>query len=126
MIASLELAPLDLIINTHLGWHYIFAHQYDLAIEQLRKTLEMDPNYGLTHWFLGLAYEQKGMYPEAATEFLKGLELLKGNMVVETDMGHFYGVSGRKTESKNTRKVSGYIKAKIRLLVSDCIDLYRP
>jgi TolB-like protein/Flp pilus assembly protein TadD len=97
---SLELAPLDLIINTHLGWNYIFVHQYDQAIEQLRKTLELDPNYGLVHWYLGLAYEQKGMYAEAAPEFLKGMELLKENMVVETDMGHFYAVSGKRAEAQ--------------------------
>lgn len=97
---SLELAPLDLIINTHLGWNYIFVRQYDLAVEQLRKTLEMDPNYGLTHWYLGMAYELKGMYPEAAPEFLKAIEILKGNTVVETDMGHFYAVSGRKGEAQ--------------------------
>ena len=108
---SLELAPLDLIINTHLGWNYIFVRQYDLAVEQLRKTLEMDPNYGLTHWYLGMAYELKGMYPEAAPEFLKAIEILKGNTVVETDMGHFYAVSGKKGEAQKiiekSREISG-------------------
>ena len=108
---SLELAPLDLIINTHLGWNYIFVRQYDLAVEQLRKTLEMDPNYGLTHWYLGMAYELKGMYPDAAPEFLKAIEILKGNTVVETDMGHFYAVSGRKGEAlkiiEKAREISG-------------------
>src|SRR5260370_3937786 len=53
---ALELDQLGLIMNVHLGWHYFYARQYDLAIEQCRKTLEMDPNYGLTHWYLGMPY----------------------------------------------------------------------
>ena len=60
---ALALDPLNPILNTHIGWHYIMAHQYDAAIAQLLKTLDLDPDYGLAQWYLGLAYEQKGMSP---------------------------------------------------------------
>jgi len=83
---ALELDQLDLVMNIHLGWHYIYAHQYDLAIAQFRKTLEMDPNYGLTHWYLGQAYALKGMYAEAETELLKAKYLLQQNVAVEADI----------------------------------------
>jgi len=46
---ALELDPLVLILNVHLGWHYLYARQYDQAIEQLRKTLEMDPYFRQAH-----------------------------------------------------------------------------
>jgi TolB-like protein/DNA-binding winged helix-turn-helix (wHTH) protein/thioredoxin-like negative regulator of GroEL len=39
---ALELEPLNLAIGVHLGWHYLYARQYDQAIEQFRKTLELD------------------------------------------------------------------------------------
>jgi len=97
---SLELDPLGLIINTHLGWYYIYARQYDLAIEQLGKTLEIDPSYGLAHWYLGLALEQKGLYAEATKEFRQGMELLKGNLVVQADLGHCHAVSGKRNEAR--------------------------
>jgi serine/threonine protein kinase/TolB-like protein/Tfp pilus assembly protein PilF len=91
--------PLGLIINVHLGWHYIQAHKYDQALHQLHKTLELDPNYGTTHWYLGLAYEQKGDYDRAATELRRALEILKGNTVVEADLAHVYAVADKKTDA---------------------------
>ncbi|GAC1662421.1 MAG: hypothetical protein NVS9B9_24190 [Ktedonobacteraceae bacterium] len=97
---SLETDPLSLIINTHLGWYFIYTHRYELAIEQLQKTLEMDPHYGLTHWYLGLAYEQKAMYAEAETELSNATVLLKGNTGVKSDLGHLYAVSGKKDEAQ--------------------------
>jgi eukaryotic-like serine/threonine-protein kinase len=39
-----ELDPLSLIINAEIGVSYTFAGQYDRAIEQFHRTLDMDPN----------------------------------------------------------------------------------
>ena len=55
-----ELDPLSLVINSVLGSTLIVAGQDDAAIEQLQKTIAMDPNFDLAHWFLGQAYEDKG------------------------------------------------------------------
>src|SRR5207244_11776983 len=96
---ALELDPLSLIMNVHLGWHYTNARQYDLATEQLSKALEMDPNYGLGHWYLGLAYEQEGKYSEAENELRKAKDLLKDNEGIAADMGHVYAVSGKKDQT---------------------------
>jgi eukaryotic-like serine/threonine-protein kinase len=96
----LELDQIGLITNAHLGWHYLYAHKYDLAIEQLQKALEMDPNYGLTHWYLGEAYEQKAMYPEATAELRKAQGLLKENVAVEAEMGLVYALSGKRDEAQ--------------------------
>jgi tetratricopeptide (TPR) repeat protein len=40
-------------------------------VNQLRKVLEMDPNYRRARWGLARAYELKGMYKEAISECLK-------------------------------------------------------
>src|SRR5437870_9605824 len=96
---ALELDPLSLIMNVHLGWHYLNAHQYDLAIEQLSKALEMDPNFGMGHWYLGLADAQKERYSEAEDEMRKAKELLKDSMATEADTGYVYAVSGKKDQA---------------------------
>jgi serine/threonine-protein kinase len=96
---ALELDPLSLILNVHLGWHYTNARQYDLAIEQLRKALEMDPNFGVGHWYLGLAYEQEGKYSEAENELRKAKDLLKDNEAIAADIGRVYAVSGKKDQA---------------------------
>ncbi|HUQ33490.1 MAG TPA: winged helix-turn-helix domain-containing protein, partial [Pyrinomonadaceae bacterium] len=41
---SLELAPLDLIINVHMAWHYWLARDPDEALRQSEKTRELDQN----------------------------------------------------------------------------------
>ena len=68
---NLELDPLSTATNLHLGWHYLAARQYDQAIEQEHKTLEMDPNYARAYVYLAEAYEQKGMLSEAVDAYLK-------------------------------------------------------
>src|SRR5437667_7105106 len=60
----------------------------------------MDPNYGLTRWYLGQAYAQKGMYAEAETELRKAKDLLQPNVGVEADIGYAYAVSGKGGEAK--------------------------
>jgi adenylate cyclase len=93
---ALELDPVGLVMNVHLGWHYFYARQYDQAVEQLQKTIEMDPNRGFTHWYLGLALEQQGKYQKATSELQKGHALLGDNLGVEADLGHTYAVSGNR------------------------------
>ncbi|MCA1626204.1 MAG: protein kinase [Acidobacteria bacterium] len=45
--------------------------QYDQAIEQLQKTVEMDRNFPRAHLYLELTYEEKEMFEEAISEFEK-------------------------------------------------------
>jgi tetratricopeptide (TPR) repeat protein len=68
-----------LIINGLLGKFYELNGQDEQAIEQLRRTLEMDLNFGRTHLSLAELYEGKGMFEEAADEYGKTLVLMGGN-----------------------------------------------
>ena len=70
-----ELDPLSLVINSVLGSTLIVAGQDDAAIDQLQKTIAMDPNFDLAHWFLGQAYEDKGRVTEAIQEYEKAIKL---------------------------------------------------
>ena len=67
-----RLDPLSLIINNRVGMTSYYMRQYDEAIEQLRKTLEFDPDFILTHIFLHASFIEKGMYPEAIPHLAKG------------------------------------------------------
>jgi DNA-binding winged helix-turn-helix (wHTH) protein/tetratricopeptide (TPR) repeat protein len=92
---ALELEPLDLEINQHLGWYYLFARQYDLAIEQLQKTLSLGPDFYRARILLGIAYGQKKDFSRAITEFLKA-SLLEKTPVVSGFLGYAYAMAGRK------------------------------
>jgi TolB-like protein/Flp pilus assembly protein TadD len=66
-----ELDPLSLIINSIVGVAYMENRQYDQAIEQLQKTIEMDANFSRAHMFLAQAFERKEMFEEAISEHEK-------------------------------------------------------
>jgi serine/threonine-protein kinase len=96
---ALELDPLSPIMNVHLGWLYYYLHDYERAMNQLNKTLELDPNYGLAYWYIGLVKEQQGVFAEALAALKQGDELLKDNLVVKADLAHALAVSGRKADA---------------------------
>jgi len=73
--AALQSDPLSLPINNFVGMMYFAARQYDQAIASSRKTLELEPRFGLAHSVLGAALEAKGLSDEAAEEYLTALTL---------------------------------------------------
>src|SRR5262245_25352477 len=54
-----ELDPVSLSISSDQGWFLHFARKPDEAIAHLRRTLRIDPNFGVAHVMLGNAYELK-------------------------------------------------------------------
>ena len=97
-----ELDPVSLIINFELGIVLYYAREYDQAIEQFRKTLELNPNFRQAQTSLAAAYGQKGMYEQAVAGLQKSLTLPGGTEWPPTraGLGYAYGVSGRKDEAR--------------------------
>jgi len=97
-----ELDPLSLIINFELGMAFYYARDFDRAIEQFQKTLELDSNFPPPYQFLPAAYEQKGRYEEAITAFQKPISLKRGSEWLHSlaGLGHVYALSGKKAEAR--------------------------
>jgi TolB-like protein/Tfp pilus assembly protein PilF len=99
MKRAYELNPLSTRINLGLGDMLAFAHahrQYDQAIEQFRKTMELGLapwNLESTYWHLGAVYEKKGMYVEAIAEYQKGMSL-SGDSDLAAALEQDYKASG--------------------------------
>ena len=60
-----EINPLSLIINAVEAWVLYHAREYDQAIAQAQKVVEMDPHFAEVYAYLKRCYDQKGMYREA-------------------------------------------------------------
>ncbi|MFQ5652753.1 MAG: protein kinase, partial [bacterium] len=71
VLLARELQPLVLQISTGVGVHYITTRQYDRAIEELLRTLEVDPGFAGARYHLSRAYIAKGMFREALAEIDK-------------------------------------------------------
>jgi DNA-binding winged helix-turn-helix (wHTH) protein/TolB-like protein/Tfp pilus assembly protein PilF len=92
--------PLSLAISTGVGWCLYLARQYDGAVAQHRKTLEMQPpNFVLAQIMLGMAQERQGSYSDAKQIFQKALAIAPQSLFALARLGHAYAVSGDKREA---------------------------
>jgi TolB-like protein/DNA-binding winged helix-turn-helix (wHTH) protein/Tfp pilus assembly protein PilF len=124
-----ELDPLSLSISTDIGFSLYYSGNYDGAIESLRGTLEREPDFALAHLWLGRAYEEKGMYPEAVIEFEKVQKALPGWPVATAAKGWVYGRWGKAAEARKIlselneeskhRYVSAYATALVHAGIGD-------
>ena len=61
---ALRLDPVNHLINESLGDYYAYRRDYDRAIEQYHKTLELKPQSSVTHVKLSNSYHKKNMVDE--------------------------------------------------------------
>ncbi len=96
---ALELDPLSLFITSSVGWSHYFARDFERAIEFGRKTLEMDPDFGVAYWNIGLALEAMGRYEEAIDAFQRATRSARG-LTFLTHLGRARALAGRSVEAQ--------------------------
>lgn len=94
-----RLDPLSARINTNVVYVLFLGRQYDRAIAEAHKALELEPNYAWTHFFLARAYLQKGMNEEAFAEFQRRLSLQPNFPKAQTDLALAYAALGDEKEA---------------------------
>ncbi len=95
-----RLDPLSLPNNAEVVRTLYYARNYDQAIEQGQKGMQLDPNYVRTHFWLGRVYSQKGMHKEAIAASEKILESMPDSTLGLTEMAYSLGAAGRQTEAR--------------------------
>jgi TolB-like protein/DNA-binding winged helix-turn-helix (wHTH) protein len=70
-----QVDPISLVTSAVAGRVLYMARQYDLSIEQCKKTIEMDPNFPRSYAYLARAYEKKDLYAEALAAHEKNRSL---------------------------------------------------
>lgn len=94
-----ELDPLSPSINEHMAWPYYYTRDYDWAIDQLEKTIEMEPGFKNVHFRLGLAYLQKGMY-ERAIEKIQDAQKISFDRDALAWLGYAKALMGQEAEAR--------------------------
>jgi len=90
-----RLDPLSVRINANIALVFYFGRQYDQAIIQARRALELEPNDSATHDRLGDIYLQKGMTKEALAEF----HLVSNSDSPVARLVYVYSAEGNKAEA---------------------------
>ncbi|HEX6125550.1 MAG TPA: protein kinase [Pyrinomonadaceae bacterium] len=95
---AVQLDPLSPIANFELGRAFYLGRQYDKALEQLNKTLELDPSFPAALQYLPLVYIQKGMHDQAVAK----VKEVPGSsaMVVNGILGYVLAVAGHEDEAR--------------------------
>ncbi len=96
-----ELDPLSLIISTAVGRVLHFQRNYDEAIAQCRRTLDMDAHFVQAYFDLGMACAQIGRHDEAIAHFESALPADDPRSVMRAVLGHIYGRAGRTGLAEN-------------------------
>jgi serine/threonine protein kinase/Tfp pilus assembly protein PilF len=89
---ALELDPLS-EINTYMGLSYYWGRQYDTAVEQFQKALELDANFWLPHLYLGWTHLQQGRMSRANEELTEAFRLEDSPWTVAS-LAHASAISG--------------------------------
>jgi TolB-like protein/DNA-binding winged helix-turn-helix (wHTH) protein/Flp pilus assembly protein TadD len=97
---AMRLDPLSLPNNAEVVRTLYYSRDYDRAIQQSQKALQLDPNYARTQFWLGRVYSQKGMHSEAIAASRKILEAMPDSNLALTEMAYSLAVGGRQTEAR--------------------------
>src|SRR5207248_2212883 len=81
-------------IKTSLGMKCYFARQYDDAVRELTRTIELDESFGMARFFLGATYTELARYPEALAELEAAMGLSRSSPEIMAALGYLHGVSG--------------------------------
>jgi eukaryotic-like serine/threonine-protein kinase len=121
MKRAVELDPLSLNINAEMGRTLIYQRQYDAAIEQEHKTLELDPSFSLAHEMLAIAYLQNSRYAEALAEAQKTAPgaVIARAYLKSGDVTNARKVAVELKQLSNTRYVSAYRIAQVYIGLED-------
>jgi TolB-like protein/DNA-binding winged helix-turn-helix (wHTH) protein len=121
--------PLSLPNNAEVVRTLYYARDYDQALEQGQKALQLDPNYYRIHFWLARVYAQKKMYEETIAESNLILRTLPDSNMGLTELAYGFAVVGRERESREILQrleerskhafVPAYDLAVIRLALND-------
>jgi TolB-like protein/Tfp pilus assembly protein PilF len=95
---AVGLDPLNLQYNSNLGQVLCNAHLYQECVDQLNKTLEMDPNFAYAHSMLRIVYRDTAKYDLSLQEWKKSATLAndEDELAIANDAANVYARSGVK------------------------------
>jgi TolB-like protein/Tfp pilus assembly protein PilF/predicted Ser/Thr protein kinase len=117
LLRAQELDPLSPMLNVQLASGYYFARRYEEAAEILRKTIDLDRNFGPAHWFLGRVYGQQRIVDRAVAELQMAVDATGRGTVFLATLGWGLGAAGRIKDAEQvldelrSRSVQEYVSS---------------
>ncbi len=96
---ALEIDPLSLTARTGMGFHVYLTQQRAPDTEAYERTLELDPDFAVGHWALGLAHDTAERFDEAATSYERAVQLSGGSALIRSNLARSLALGGRAAEA---------------------------
>lgn len=101
------------IQNYNLALRYLDEGNGDLAIIELKKVVNLNPNYIRAYQLLGLLYLQHKQYSAAKKILMRALKLDRNNITTVRYMNELAGYSRQRRRNKDIeREKAGYVQIK--------------
>jgi len=121
---AVELEPLNRQYNANLGQGLGVARQDNAAVEQLKKTIEMDPNFGQAHNQLATVYLFMGRYDLYFPESIEAQRLYgdKEELAITEEAARIFAKSG--FQAAWSRQIQLHIELSKRRFVDPAFIAY--
>jgi TolB-like protein/Flp pilus assembly protein TadD len=95
-----ELDPLSPDMNTSLASILYFGRQYDEAIRYCQRALVLEPNFVEALLWLGLSYEEQGMFEKSIAQFLAAKDANDDSTEPSELLGYVFATTGQRDEAR--------------------------
>jgi TolB-like protein/DNA-binding SARP family transcriptional activator/Tfp pilus assembly protein PilF len=95
-----ETDPLSLIASAAMGWIHYYRRDYAGAVQQCRRTLDLNGKFEQAWLWGGSAEEAAGHYREAVSMLQQAAELSHRSAIVLTALGRAHALSGDQATSR--------------------------
>jgi serine/threonine protein kinase/Tfp pilus assembly protein PilF len=102
ILEAQRVMPLSIAVRAVHGWVLFCAGRTGAALEQLRETAQMDPDFAMTHWFLGQLYVQRGEYGRAIAALERALSISPDASRFLADLGSAHGLNGDRVRAQTS------------------------
>jgi TolB-like protein/DNA-binding SARP family transcriptional activator/Flp pilus assembly protein TadD len=101
---AVELDPFAIIISITSAWACYNARDYSCAIEQQRRSLELNDAWVPAYAQRGLAFAQKGVHDAAIRDLTKAVELSPRSSSALADFAYVLARAGRETDARDIHR----------------------
>jgi len=97
---ALDLDPVNPLFHAVLAETYYYGRSYDAAIEEAQQVAKLHPGDLYAQFWLGSAYREKKMYPQAIEAFQHARQLSGDNPAMLMAYGHTQALAGNAQEAR--------------------------
>jgi len=97
---ALDLDPINPLFHDVLAETYYFGRSYDAAIEEAGQVVKLHPGDLSAQFWLGSAYREKKMFPQAIETFQQARQLSRDSPAMLMAYGHTQALAGNAVEAR--------------------------